>query len=64
MSSQNAIQAGSNVQLRSGGPTMTVNTVTIYGECECGWFNGTMYQYASFSKAALKLADDADEDEK
>ncbi len=56
--SQQAIQVGDQVQLKSGGPTMTVNAFNVFGHCICVWFDGTANKEATYSKAALKLADD------
>lgn len=50
------IQAGSVVQLKSGGPRMTVNFVEK-GEAACTWFEGAKKMNSRFALTSLKLAE-------
>lgn len=56
---QENISAGDVVQLKSGGPLMTVNRV--YGSvngvqvCECKWFEEASVKEGDFSMVSLKL---------
>lgn len=55
----NEIQAGKTVQLRSGGPIMTVNQVgDQYGTLTawCAWFDGKKPMNATFPVSSLVLA--------
>lgn len=46
------------VQLTSGGPPMTIESIDAKGECICRWFVGTKSNEAIFSQSILKLCDD------
>ena len=46
---------GDIVQLKSGGPKMTVNSVTME-TIYCAWFAGAKRESASFSAEALVMA--------
>jgi uncharacterized protein YodC (DUF2158 family) len=52
---------GDVVQLKSGGPKMTVEQIGDQGErrlmIRCGWFEGDARKHGSFPPAALKKAD-------
>ena len=44
------IESGSTVQLKSGGPVMTVETVSEKNYCRCLWFDGQrLRQVSSFT---------------
>ena len=45
---------GTVVQLKSGGPLMTVNTRTQYGDYFCEWFDGMTPKSAKFKEAMLQ----------
>ncbi len=48
-------KSGDVVQLRSGGPKMTVNDI-VSGRVECMWFSeGNKLENGRFNKEALKL---------
>lgn len=56
-------KAGDVVQLKSGGPEMTVNDITYVSTSEgsipwasCVWFDGCAHRTATFAAAALKPA--------
>lgn len=53
-------QIGDTVELKSGGPTMTVSSRQENGDFWCIWFNITGHVYetkgASFKPATLKAA--------
>ena len=59
-------KAGDLVELRSGGPVMTVERVSESFEMDdvwsygCTWFAGDKHQHSSFTEAALKGAEDDD----
>jgi len=47
---------GDIVQLKSGGPSMTISVGTdIYGNCRCVWFKGATREEASFKEEVLTL---------
>ena len=50
------IEAGAVVQLRSGGPKMTVNKVEG-SEAVCNWFDGNKAQTAIFELVLLKFVE-------
>lgn len=53
-----AIKAGVVVQLKSGGPHMTVSNLREWQgrtEANCDWFDGTKMQYGSFPLTSLKV---------
>ncbi|WP_027186805.1 YodC family protein [Desulfovibrio cuneatus] len=45
---------GDLVQLKSGGPKMTVNSVTFPLSCTCVWFAGTKSNKENFNYEALQ----------
>lgn len=47
------MKAGDEVQLKSGGPVMTVVAVRDGGFLECGWFNNGVYSTELFPAVAL-----------
>ena len=50
---------GDIVQLKSGGPDMTVSSVDTEGnECECCWFNRKKVETAKFNTEILVYPDD------
>lgn len=55
-------KAGDLVELKSGGPVMTVESINTFGgnTYACSWFAGDKHQENRFAEAALKLAE-ADE---
>ncbi len=55
---QDQITAGIVVQLKSGGPHMTVSRIReLNGETrvDCDWFEGTKAQHGTFPPASLKV---------
>jgi uncharacterized protein YodC (DUF2158 family) len=53
-------KAGDVVQLKSGGPKMTVSKLREWQgqtEADCDWFEGTKMQSGSFPLASLKFPD-------
>lgn len=50
------IKLGDTIQLKSGGPVMTVGGSGIGGDLECSWFNGKELKQGSFYAEQLKLA--------
>jgi uncharacterized protein YodC (DUF2158 family) len=57
------INEGDVVQLKSGGPEMTVKSFGVGGvkaSFVCTWFSGTKLEKAVFSEAELKLIKPAD----
>ena len=52
------IKAGDKVQLKSGGPTMTVGRLEDSGtNAVCGWFDGKKYKLATYAVIMLKRVD-------
>jgi uncharacterized protein YodC (DUF2158 family) len=55
-------EVGDVVQLKSGGPKMTIENIGKYGmgstkdEAKCVWFDGTKRNEALFELAALRIA--------
>jgi uncharacterized protein YodC (DUF2158 family) len=57
MADQNKkFKAGDPVQLKGGGPRMTVSFYTVGGQVQCKWFVGEMLTKAEFSEGELELA--------
>ena len=56
MSQKTVFQVGDLVQLKSGGPVMTVNRIPDRGEknISCVWFAGSKDQQAYFNPLALQ----------
>jgi len=55
---EDQIRAGVVVQLKSGGPHMTVSRIREWNgrtEANCDWFEGTKAQYGSFPLTSLKI---------
>jgi uncharacterized protein YodC (DUF2158 family) len=52
-------QIGEIVQLKSGGPKMTVRQVFPDGTVTCQWFAGTKLSHGIFSAETLVLAEGA-----
>lgn len=53
----NGIKAGDTVQLKSGGPIMTVSRLEDGGlNAVCGWFDGKKDKLATFAVVMLKRA--------
>ena len=50
-------KAGDLVQLKSGGPVMTVAYVSPRGKADCKWFVEDMLKSDTFNLPELKLAD-------
>jgi uncharacterized protein YodC (DUF2158 family) len=52
------IKAGDVVQLKSGGPKMTVSSVDLHRQpplAYCDWFDGTTKLHGAFPPHSLKL---------
>jgi uncharacterized protein YodC (DUF2158 family) len=47
-------EIGDVVQLRSGGPRMTVHSLVSDGDVVCQWFEGSEVHEENFPKEALK----------
>jgi uncharacterized protein YodC (DUF2158 family) len=45
---------GDLVQLKSGGPVITINCIYAHGSVSCVWMRGNKLQTGTFSKAALQ----------
>lgn len=57
-------EIGDLVQVKSGGPAMTVEGQSrMTGEYQCVWFNGAIKQQSSFSKSVLKVWEPPKDDE-
>lgn len=49
------IEAGDTVQLKTGGPEMVVEVITIYDQAKCTWFDAEGKHHSqAFAKVALK----------
>lgn len=49
-------EIGDPVQLKSGGPAMTVQDVSrVTGEYYCVWFNGCIKQQSTFPASVLQV---------
>lgn len=56
MSVQKSFKPGDIVQLKSGGPPMTVVEFDAYHQAfHCEWFKGASLEKANIAEAALKL---------
>lgn len=55
-------ELGQLVQLKSGGPVMTVEALNAFqaDKYDCTWFAGDKHQQNTFSEAVLVSAEDAD----
>jgi uncharacterized protein YodC (DUF2158 family) len=51
------LKVGENVQLKSGGPVMTIDSMDET-EAICQWFDGNKLQRGTFALAALRRADE------
>lgn len=52
-------EAGDIVQLKSGGPKMTVHLLSSSGEgCRCKWFSGSKVQESYFCYDSLVLVEE------
>jgi len=49
-------KVGDTVQLKSGGPVMTVTSLGST-DCDCTWFDNSTPKYYSFPSQALSLYD-------
>ncbi|MDD9210807.1 YodC family protein [Aeromonas dhakensis] len=47
------MNVGDEVQLKSGGPVMTIVALRDGGVVECGWFDGGSYKTDLFPQVAL-----------
>ena len=57
------VVVGSVVQLKSGGPTMTVQAKLEKGQCDCAWFDKQdqcCVQRHTFAIESLEVVDDKD----
>ena len=62
-----AYKAGDIVQLKSGGPKMTVTGISQFGEghTETTWFAGSKLEHGAFPESALRpVSPDEDKKEK
>jgi uncharacterized protein YodC (DUF2158 family) len=48
-----AFESGALVTLRSGGPTMTVDSIGTWGQVVCVWFVGMEVRRAGFAAPTL-----------
>lgn len=56
-------EIGDAVQLKSGGPAMTVNDVCMLtGDYHCVWFNGCIKQQSTFDGSILKTWEPPEDD--
>jgi len=53
--SNQEFKTGDKVQLKSGGPIMTVNNIGKNGEIYCLWFAGDKYEKGHFPPGSLQL---------
>jgi len=53
--SNQGFKIGDTVQLKSGGPIMTVNNIEKNGEIYCQWFLGGKVEVGFFPPDSLKL---------
>jgi uncharacterized protein YodC (DUF2158 family) len=51
-------EIGDVVQLRSGGPKMTVHSLVSDGDVVCQWFEGNEVHEENFPKEVLKKVED------
>ena len=56
------IKPGDVVQLKSGGPKMTVESIDEHFGAKCSWFNGQQLQSEYFKVEALTIVDAKEED--
>jgi len=54
MTAENPWKEGDIVQLKSGGPAMTVAGTDMIGKVICEWFVGTTQKSSSFNAGTLK----------
>lgn len=52
-----AVKIGDIVQLKSGGPPMTVTATMGAGKFRCSWFAGAKHDAAVFPEAVLEPAE-------
>lgn len=57
----NEFNAGDIVQLKSGGPKMTVHESDARGGVYCQWFTGTKLEYGYFNQNILKKVEEVKE---
>jgi uncharacterized protein YodC (DUF2158 family) len=57
MAKKDDYEEGDIVQLKSGGPKMTVSDPTAYGGIDCQWFSGSKLSKGRFPPEVLKRAD-------
>ena len=57
-------QKGDLVRLKSGGPTMTVDSFAVTGQYHCQWFSGSKLQKGLFDADSLAIAKDEDKKSK
>lgn len=58
--SNTTFRAGELVQLKSGGPTMTVRSRSVDGTVNCQWFGGKKLEHGYFNVETLVLAEEGD----
>ncbi|MCK5485320.1 MAG: DUF2158 domain-containing protein [Desulfobacterales bacterium] len=56
------LKEGDIVQLKSGGPKMTIQEVTERNRIICQWFKGASLEWATFPLTSLIKVDDKNDD--
>lgn len=51
------LKVGDVVRLKSGGPAMTVGTITSLGSVEYHWFEGTEHKFGLFNPEVLQKSE-------
>lgn len=62
---ENSFKLGDVVQLKSGGPKMTIISVpesVAYNQYGCSWFGGKKHERGHFPPEALELAKETSKD--
>jgi uncharacterized protein YodC (DUF2158 family) len=54
---ENTLNPGDLVSLKSGGPTMTYGGEALYGDALCYWFEGNQRQCEKFPYAVIERAE-------
>ncbi|OGM16910.1 hypothetical protein A2V61_00990 [Candidatus Woesebacteria bacterium RBG_19FT_COMBO_47_8] len=60
MPTKSKYKTGDIVRLKSGGPGMTVESVTPMGDIYCHWFSGNKLEGGSFAPDAIDFEDNLD----
>jgi uncharacterized protein YodC (DUF2158 family) len=53
---RDSLKPGDTVQLKSGGPVMTVRKIDSEGNIECNWFEGAKFKDGFFRPEQLRPA--------